>query len=137
MTLQIPDAKDCELLTWIKELSGRLIERRRRRDRISQKHLAQIIGRSERWLREIEAGVASSNLEDHIRCAHSLQMATPHLFIPMLAMEHNMAISRDLLMQDDLWDMEEDMLAIVNRYQERVLHRQARLADSAEQEGQI
>lgn len=137
MMPQIPLAKDCELFTWIKEISGRLIERRRRRDRISQRHLAQAVGRSERWLREIEAGVASSRLEDHIRCAHILKMATPHLFIPMLAMEHQVDISRELLMQDDLWDLEEDMLAIVERYQELVLARVARKSGSGDFGGKL
>lgn len=128
MTLKISDVQDCELFTRIKELSGRLIERRRRRDRISQRHLAKAVGRSERWLREIEAGVATSNLEDHIRCAHSLQMATTHLFIPMLAMEHKMDVSREILMQDDLWDLEEEMLAIFSQYQNLVMARLAKRA---------
>jgi DNA-binding XRE family transcriptional regulator len=94
MTLQNSRAEDCELFSRIKELSGKLIERRRRRDHVSQRHLAEAVGRSERWVREIEAGASTSMLEDHIRCAHSLQMATPHLFIPLLAMEHNVDLAR-------------------------------------------
>jgi transcriptional regulator with XRE-family HTH domain len=123
---------DCELFSSIKELSGRLIERRRRRDHVSQRQLAQAVGRSERWLREIEAGIPTSMLEDHVRCAHKLQMATVHLFIPMLATEHNMVFPRELLLQDDLWDMEEDILAVITRYQDLVLARLAKRQGSAD-----
>jgi transcriptional regulator with XRE-family HTH domain len=131
MTLQNSRAEDCELFSRIKELSGKLIERRRRRDHVSQRHLAEAVGRSERWVREIEAGASTSMLEDHIRCAHSLQMATPHLFIPLLAMEHNVDLSRDLLLQDDLWDLEEDILAVIMKFQEAILSRLARRSGTA------
>jgi len=126
MVLQNPHGSDGDIFSLIKEISGRLIERRRRRDGVSQRHLAQAVGRSERWLREIEGGSPHSMIEDHARCAHCLRMTTPHLFIPMLAMEHKMAISRELLMQDDLWDLEQDMLEVVARFQAVVLARQAR-----------
>lgn len=132
MTPRISPATNCDFLSAIKELSGRLIERCRRRDHVSQRHLAKSVGRSERWLREIEAGVPTSMLEDHIRCAHSLQMGTTHLFIPMLAMEHKMSVPHELLLQDDLWDMEEDILAVICRYQELVLARLARRQNGPE-----
>ncbi|WEK43262.1 MAG: transcriptional regulator [Candidatus Sphingomonas colombiensis] len=123
MMLQSPQAIEGDVFGFIKELSGKLIERRRRRDRVSQSRLAQVVTRSERWLREIEAGVATSMLEDHIRCAHALQMATPHLFIPLLAMEHKMAVPRELLLQDDLWDLECELLEVVGRHQHAVASR--------------
>jgi hypothetical protein len=123
MTLQSPQKTEGEVFAFIKELSGKLIERRRRRDRVSQSRLAQVITRSERWLREIEGGVPTSMLEDHIRCAHALQMTTPHLFIPLLAMEHKMAVPRELLLQDDLWDLECELLAVVGRHQEAAASR--------------
>jgi len=125
MTLRNPQATDGEVLSYIKELSGKLIERRRRRDRVPQRSLAQSVGRSERWVREIEAGIVTSVLEDHVRCAHSLQMTTPHLFIPLLAVEHKMTIPRELLMQDDLWDLECEVLDAVERHQTMVLSRLA------------
>lgn len=124
MVLQNPHGSDDEIFAVIKDLSGRLIERRRRRDSVSQRHLAQAVGRSERWLREIEGGSPHSMIEDHVRCAHSLRMTTPHLFIPILAMEHKMTIPRELLMQEDLWDLEHDMLEVVARYNAVVLARQ-------------
>lgn len=129
MTLQDPRTINGQIFSVIKEISGKLIERRRRREHIPQKKLAQIVGRSERWLREIEAGITSSMLEDHIRCAHALRMTTTHLFIPLLAMEHKMAIPRELLLQDDLWDLEREILEVVNRRQTVILSRQAARSD--------
>ncbi|SER14380.1 hypothetical protein [Sphingobium sp. YR768] len=128
MTLQSPQTTDSEVLSLIKELSGKLIERRRRRDRVTQRHMARGIGRSERWVREIEAGVVTSMIEDHIRCAHALRMTTPHVFIPLLAVEHDMPIPRELLMQDDLWELEREMLEVVARHQAAIV---ARLAQRA------
>lgn len=130
MTLRSPQTTDGEVLSYIKELSGKLIERRRRRDRIPQRSLAQSVGRSERWVREIESGIATSMLEDHVRCAHSLQMTTPHIFIPLLAVEHKMTIPRELLMQDDLWDLECEVLEVVTRHQASALLRLALRAGS-------
>ena len=125
MALQSPHETDSEVLSLVKEISGKLIERRRRRDRISQVRLAQVVARSERWLREIEAGVGTSALDDHVRCAHALEMTTPHLFIPLLAVEHKMAIPRELLLQDDLWDLECDILDLVGVRQAAVISRRA------------
>jgi hypothetical protein len=125
MTLQSPQAADGEIFALIKELSGKLIERRRRRERVPQRQLARMVGRSERWLREIEGGVPTSMLEDHIRCAHALRMTTPHLFVPLLAMENSMAVPRELLMQDDLWDFERELLDVVARHQTIALARVA------------
>jgi DNA-binding transcriptional regulator YiaG len=44
MTLQSPQATDGEILALIKELSGKLIERRRRREHVSQQFLAKLSG---------------------------------------------------------------------------------------------
>lgn len=125
MMLQETQATDGVILARIKELSGKLIERRRRRERVSQRQLASAIGRSDRWLREIEGGVTTSVLEDHIRCAHALQMTTVHLFIPLLAMEHEMSFPQELLMQDDLWELEREMLEAVARHQASIVARVA------------
>ena len=124
MTLQGPYTSDVKLLSLIKELSGKLIERRRRRDHVSQRRLAELVGRSERWMREMEAGIATSMFEDHIRCAHALHMTTPHLFIPLLAVEHDMEIPSELLQQDDLWNLECEILEVVARHQAAIMARQ-------------
>lgn len=126
MVLQHPDGSDSDIFSLIKEISGRLIERRRRRDGVSQRRLSEAVGCSERWIREIEGGLPSAKIEDHVRCAHSLEMTTVHLFIPIMAMEHKMSLPRELLMQDDLWDLEHDMLEVVARYHTAVQTRLAR-----------
>jgi transcriptional regulator with XRE-family HTH domain len=116
---------DNALISLIKEMSGRRIEGRRRRDRISQMQLARAVGRSDRWLREIEAGIPSSSLEDHVRCAHSLRLSTIHIFIPLLFAEHNMPIPTELLELDDLWAVEEACLGFMTQQQAAAKTRQA------------
>ncbi|WP_265269457.1 helix-turn-helix domain-containing protein [Sphingomonas lycopersici] len=123
MPLERSQAADGEILSLIKELSGKLIERRRRREHVSQQHLARAVGCSERWLREIEAGIASATLDDHIRCAHSLEMTSSHLFMPLLAAEHGRPVPRELLLRDDLWEFEQEVLAVVERYQAAAVSR--------------
>ncbi|WP_232494499.1 transcriptional regulator [Novosphingobium kaempferiae] len=118
MTLHATQASDGDILNAIKLISGKLIERRRRRDHISQRELAMKIGRSDRWVREIEGGLPASALDDHIRCARALQMTTIHLFLPLIAVEHEMDVPRELLMQDDLWDLQCELLEAVARHQE-------------------
>jgi transcriptional regulator with XRE-family HTH domain len=113
----LPDIESGSVMSLIKEWSGRRIEARRRRDRISQRKLAAAVGCSARWLREIEAGIATSALEDHIRCAHALGMSTAHIFLPLLFVEHNMPVPRELLMLDDLWDVERACLSILHQHQ--------------------
>lgn len=125
MTSQGSGSTDYPILAFIKELSGKLIERRRRRDRISQPSLANAVGRSDRWIRELEGGAGTSSLEDHIRCARALRMSTSHLFIPLLTMEHNMATPHELLLQDDLWQLERDLLDVIAHHQSAAVARLA------------
>lgn len=125
MTLQSPRAIDGDIFSSIKELSGKLVERWRRRDRISQRSLGKSVGRTERWIRELEGGAGTASLEDHIRCAHALRMTASHLFIFLLAVEHKMAIPNELLLQDDLWDLERDILDVVSRHQAAAVARLA------------
>jgi transcriptional regulator with XRE-family HTH domain len=101
---------DGEIFALVKMLSGKRIEQRRRRDGISQGQLAAAIGRSDRWIREMEAGIPTSTIEDHVRCAHWLGMSTIHIFIPLLCMEHGVPIPQELLTLDDLWPVEEQWL---------------------------
>ncbi|MBV1687722.1 helix-turn-helix domain-containing protein [Novosphingobium sp. G106] len=121
----LPSSDGASVISLIKQNSGKRIETRRRRDRISQAMLAAAVGRSSRWLREIEAGIASSALEDHIRCAHALGMSTAHIFVPLLFVEHNMPVPRELLMLDDLWDAERACLSILYEHQSAAQSRQA------------
>ncbi len=121
----LPDVEDNSLISFIKECSGRRIEGRRRKDRISQSKLAAVIGCSVRWLREIESGATNPVLEDHIRCAHALGMSTAHIFLPLLFVEHNMPVPRELLMLDDLWDVERACLSILGEHQTAAQSRHA------------
>lgn len=126
MPLQRPlSVNNAQILSIIKEISGKRIEQRRRRDRISQSQLAGAVGMSERWLREIEAGIPTSALEDHVRCAHSLGMSTAHIFIPLLFVEQNMAVPQELLMIDDLWDVAQACVAAISPHQATAQTRQA------------
>ena len=127
----LPNNEGQSVISLIKECSGRRIEARRRRDRISQRKLAALVGCSPRWLREIEAGIATSALEDHIRCAHALGMSTAHIFLPLLFVEHNMPVPRELLMLDDLWDVERACLSILHEHQSAARSRHALRAVSA------
>jgi transcriptional regulator with XRE-family HTH domain len=125
MTLQSPQPIDGEIFSSIKELSGKLIERWRRRDRISQHSLGKLVGRTERWIRELEGGAGTASLEDHIRCAQALRRTSSHLFVFLVSVEHKMAIPRELLLQDDLWDLERDLLEVVGRHQTAAVARLA------------
>jgi transcriptional regulator with XRE-family HTH domain len=125
LPLPIPMATDPAVIALIKEHSGRRIEARRRRDGISQRKLAAAVGLSARWLREIEAGIATSSLEDHIRCAHALGMSTAHIRYPLLFAEHNLPFPAELVRLDDLWDVERACLEIVMTHQSAAQSRQA------------
>jgi transcriptional regulator with XRE-family HTH domain len=121
----LPVTNDPSVLALIKEQSGRRIETRRRRDGVSQRKLAAAVGLSQRWLREIEAGITTAALEDHIRCAHALGMSSAHIFVPLLFAEHDLPIPRELLMVDDLWDVERACLEILREQQSLAQSRQA------------
>lgn len=125
-----PASADASVISLIKISSGKRIEARRRRDRISQSKLAAAVGCSERWLREIEAGIATSTLEDHIRCAHALGMSTAHIFLPLLFAEHDMPIPRELLMMDDLLDAERACSSMLHEYQSAAADRRSRRGSS-------
>ncbi|WP_404478372.1 transcriptional regulator [Novosphingobium sp. BL-52-GroH] len=84
----------------IKTLSGRLIEERRKRLRMTQGQLALKVGVGVRWLREIEAGNPKSTMENHMRCAFALGMSASNLFVPALFSENNIAIPFDMLVED-------------------------------------
>lgn len=131
MTLQSPQVIDGEIFALIKELSGKLIERWRRRNRIPQRSLGKSVGRTERWIRELEGGAGTASFEDHIRCAHALRMTASHLFISLLALEHKMDIPHELLSLDDLWEVERDILAVITSHQAAAAARFASRAGSA------
>lgn len=120
----VPSFDDGEIFALIKAVSGKRIEQRRRRDGVSQAQLAAAIGRSERWIREMEAGIATAALEDHIRCAHWLGISTTHIFVPLLCVEHGVAVPFELLRLDDLWGVEAEFLTVTASAQEQAAQRQ-------------
>lgn len=93
------------ILAEVKSISGRRIEERRRRQRITQEQFAAIVGIGVRWLREIESGNPKSRIDDHIACAHALGLSSAHLLIPMMLLEHHMHVPRHFFL-DDMFEME-------------------------------
>ena len=84
------------LLAFVKEVSGRRIERARRQAHITQERLARRLRMGARWLREIEGGNPASRLDDHLLCAHELGLSTGHIALPLLFFGHDMAFPRQL-----------------------------------------
>lgn len=97
--------EDASILAEVKSISGRRIEERRRRHRITQRQLAADVGIGVRWLREIESGNPKSRFDDHIACAHALGLSAAHLLIPMLFLEHHMHFPRHFFV-DDMHEIE-------------------------------
>jgi transcriptional regulator with XRE-family HTH domain len=93
------------ILAEVKSISGRRIEERRRRHRITQQQLAADVGIGVRWLREIEAGNPKSRFDDHVACTHALGLSAAHLLIPMLFLEHHMHFPRHFFL-DDMYELE-------------------------------
>jgi len=91
---------DPDQLDTIKVLSGRVIEERRKRLRMTQGQLASKVGVGVRWLREIESGNPRSTMENHLRCAFALGMSASHFFIPVLFSEHDIKFPLDILVED-------------------------------------
>jgi hypothetical protein len=52
-------------------------------------------------------------------------MSTAHIFFPLLFVEHNMPVPRELLMIDDLWDVERACLTILHEHQSAAQSRYA------------
>lgn len=98
----------------LKVISGRRIEDERRRRRLTQRQFAQRTGISVRWIREIEAGSPGVKLDDHLRCAHSLQMAPTYIFLPLLCRIYGKRMALDFA-TIDLFDFEQKCVALAAR----------------------
>lgn len=124
MSLQIPPCSaEANILAEVKLMSGKRIERCRRRERITQEAFARRVGIGVRWLREIESGNPKSRIDDHLRCAHGLGISTGHILIPLLFMEHRMRFPCQLL-HDDLSDLETRCIQLIAQYNLNRLARQ-------------
>lgn len=124
MSLQIPSYSDeANILAEVKLMSGKRIERCRRRERITQEAFARTVGIGVRWLREIESGNPKSRIDDHLRCAHGLGISTGHILIPLLFLEHRMRFPCQLL-HDDLSGLEARCIQFIAQYNLNRLTRQ-------------
>lgn len=107
-------------ISYLKELSGRRIEEARKRAGLTQVQLAQDLGMGTRWLREIESGNPKSRLEDHLRCAYALGLATGHILIPLIFYSHEICYPSQLIF-GDLRDLERLCIETVADYNERLV----------------
>ena len=71
----VASGPDESSLAEIKQMSGRRIEDERRRQGLTQPHLARRAGLSVSWIREIESGNPRTKIDDHLRCAAALGLS--------------------------------------------------------------
>ena len=109
----------------IKSVSGRMIEERRKRARMTQSQLAGRVGIGVRWLREIESGNPKSAIENHLRCAFALGLEASHLFIPLIFMENGVKFPLQLLL-DDPSDLNQRCVDLIGDYYVEAVARQLR-----------
>jgi len=135
-TRRLQTKDDGLVLSTIKEISGKRIEERRRRDRITQPQLARAAGVSVRWLREIEAGNPKSKLDEHLACAHRLGLSTAHIMIPLLLMERRLSIPQELFLEEDLSELEDRCIALIFEHSSSTVSRRraSYFADAGDQE---
>jgi len=91
---------DLSALKEIKKIAGELIRRERKRRHITQIQLAQMMGVSLRWLREIEAGAPVTRIEDYLNASLRLGLSTGHIALPILYMGQRMRFPQQLLHGD-------------------------------------
>jgi transcriptional regulator with XRE-family HTH domain len=103
---------DAPLLSYVKEQSGRRIEKARKRGGITQSQLAQNLGMGVRWLREIESGNPRSRLDDHLRCTYQLGLSAGHIVIPLLYMGQDMSFP-EALVGGDLTELERRCIEVI------------------------
>ncbi|MDO6415431.1 helix-turn-helix domain-containing protein [Sphingomonas sp. BIUV-7] len=114
-----------EKIEQLKSVSGRMIEERRKRARMTQSQLAGRVGIGVRWLREIESGNPKSAIENHLRCAFALGLNASHLFIPLMFMENGMKFPLHLLL-DDPSDLNRRCVEFIGNYYVEAVTRQLR-----------
>jgi len=103
---------DAPLLSYVKEQSGRRIEKARKREGITQSELARNLGMGVRWLREIESGNPRSRLDDHLRCTFQLGLSAGHIVIPLLYMGQDASFP-EALVGGDLSEVERRCIEVI------------------------
>lgn len=91
---------DDDLINHLKEISGRRIEDERRLQRLTQRQLAQRVGISARWLREIEGGNPIVKLDDHLRCGAALQLVPTYILLPLLCKTYGRPLPSNIAVTD-------------------------------------
>lgn len=94
---RVASGPDASSLAEIKQMSGRRIEDERRREGLTQSHLAKRVGLGVSWIREIESGNPRTRIDDHLRCCAALQISPSYIFIPLLFMAHGLPCAPQLL----------------------------------------
>ena len=93
-------AVDLSIFREIKMLSGERIRHGRNVQDITQLQLANNMGGSVRWLREIESGAPATRLEDHLNATLRLGMTTGHIALPILYAGQRMRFPHQLIYGD-------------------------------------
>jgi len=84
----------------VKKVSGDRIRDERKRRNVKQADLADGIGVSLRWLREIEAGNPAARLDDHLMATIRLGLPASNILFPVLFISQRMPVPRMLLHTD-------------------------------------
>lgn len=84
----------------VKKVSGDRIRDERKRRNVKQADLADGIGVSLRWLREIEAGNPAARLDDHLMATIRLGLPVSNILFPVLFISQHMPVPRMLLHTD-------------------------------------
>lgn len=116
--LSLPAMRD--LFASLKEISGRAIERQRRRLEISQPQFAPKVGLSERWLREVEGGNPALALDDHVLCAQQLELPLGQLLFPLLYLSRGFTYPMALA-HFDTTDLEVRCCELIGERNSRIL----------------
>lgn len=116
---------EASVLGRTKSISGWCIEHRRKRSQITQVKLAEEVGITVRWLREIESGNPKTSMEDHLRCASRLGLSTSYMLILMMFMERHLNFPQELLL-DDLLELEERCIECIAEFSVASLARRLR-----------
>jgi len=103
---------DLSPLKLIKKIAGERIRQERRHRHITQPELAQEMGYSTRWLREMEAGAPSTRLDDHLSATLRLGRSVGHIVLPLLFMGHGIRFPQHLI-YDDLGALERKCIELI------------------------
>ncbi|PXA84729.1 transcriptional regulator [Nostoc sp. 3335mG] len=107
------------MIASLKELSGKNIERARRRRHITQAAFAQEVGLSVRWLRELEGGNPASTLDDHLLCSQRLGIPFGQVLFPLLYMSRGMRFPMPLAGFDTV-DLEARVVELITERNARI-----------------